>query len=319
MDLCPQYLSASLDSDYGGKMSNKYDRHCTIDIDNIDEKEAWMFGFFASDGSLHKPSSNSISDVIHWTIGYKDVEVLYKIRHILNITNPVKKYKDSVVFRFADERYNIIFSKLNMKSTFPEQFMNQKLNRHYIRGLIDGDGSLHSGVHSKQCITFVNEKECIVKDFAYSIHTLLGIGFKTPKYDKKSHIWKILYQTREARLLAWYAYHGNVSEYSLQRKLNLYKKWVNGATEFEEFWNAYFGNTPRYKPISDKHGIYVPAVGGKNTDSLESCKLFQKVAQGYGYNFSIVPRNKGQKKYYGLYINNNIATNIDMLRSYLKK
>lgn len=304
----------------------KYKKICNIDINNITPHEAWVFGFFASDGHLKKSSRKGDPISIVWDLNIKDIDVLQKVRTILNVENPIHSYhyernsviSDICVFGFASQEHVEIFEKLSLKNSFPTQMKSGALNRHFLRGLFDGDGCIHFHKKRKSVMAnFINQEKQIVKEFIETVFLFCGIKKPNIKYIEHDHIYSVTYEARAARLLLWYLYHGDIEDFSMKRKKNLYHQYVSNHIDAKNSLFESFFQTIRYKPITDKNGIYLPMTCGKDTNSLDVCKSFEKM--GLMVNLIIKPvfKNKGCYKYYQPYIPRSFATNIDMLRPFL--
>jgi len=300
----------------------KYNINCSPDINN--PKMSWAFGFTAADGSLVKTNRTRDPNIISYTLNAKDADVLYKIKHIFQLDHPVKFYtnnqgKDTVYLRFTDNRYeHLLFSKdqLNIKNAFPQSFINNN-TRHYLRGLIDGDGCLHHRKRGGFMIVFINENEEIVKNFSYCVAKYLGLSFKIPKLVEKDHIWRIQYESRSARILAWWLYHGEIDEMSLQRKRDSYQSMVNPLNNnLDQFFDAFFGKELRYIPKRKNNGLIVPIPMNNHANSLNICKGIQNVCSAYNVKSIPLPVNKGNVKYYIPYFPKEYVSSIKMLRPF---
>lgn len=115
-------------------------------LDNIDsEEKAYFLGLMWSDGNIHK-ESNDIKIDLH----SKDEDILIKLSNFF--------FKKEKLYRYATKttpytRLLLTSAKLKEKlinlgcipnKTFKLKYPNisENLNRHFIRGLIDGDGSV---------------------------------------------------------------------------------------------------------------------------------------------------------------------------------
>ncbi len=129
------------------KLGKKYncDEHY---FDNIDiEEKAYLFGFLMADG-YNDTKRYTVS--IH--LANKDRRILFKFKNFLNFNGKIKSYK-SCTGSILKINSKIISKKLNdigmvkKKSLilkFPEiiKLANYNIQRHFIRGYFDGDGSV---------------------------------------------------------------------------------------------------------------------------------------------------------------------------------
>lgn len=112
----------------------------------IDSREkAYILGFILSDGHVSK--KNKLMFCVH----EKDADIIYKIRHELKSTHPIKKIRDKYVGMIitskilCDSLRNIgltnhktfDFDAERLFSSIPETYKSD-----FIRGIFDGDGSI---------------------------------------------------------------------------------------------------------------------------------------------------------------------------------
>jgi hypothetical protein len=302
----------------------KYNANVTMDPTKITTEEAWALGFFAADGGIYKSKREKDPPVIQFCIHNKDVDVLYKIKNILHLEHPVKKHlnnQDKLVamLRFSTPEYLTIFEYFHMKKETPGFAFECIRTRHYIRGLFDGDGCLHHRKRKGFMMVFVNESERIVRDVAYLISRDTGISFKIPKRIDRDNLYRIQYESREARILAWYLYSGDIVSLSMNRKREEYRKLVTTENYVDQFFQCIFGKELRYTPKIKNNGLVLPLSCGPQTDSLKVCNSIKDIAKCMGINITPIPVNTGKYKYYAPYIPIEDASCINMLRPFVNQ
>jgi Mor family transcriptional regulator len=127
-------------------------RKCNIDEtvfdDRSSEEALYWVGFLMADGKLCRTkngdnykSSYSFGTGIH----KKDITHLYKFRKFLKSSHSIVRYKDLVQLMISSEK---IYKKLEGYGLTRNKSLTAKasddiiLNRHFWRGVIDGDGSI---------------------------------------------------------------------------------------------------------------------------------------------------------------------------------
>lgn len=122
-----------------------------FNFDRLTEESMYFLGFISADGFVKDNGKLGV------TLGIKDVEVLEKFKKSLKAQNPIYygySYKDGkrhdncsliitsrkIVNSLA--QYNIVPRKTFLNVEFPEILKNHIYLNHYIRGLIDGDGTI---------------------------------------------------------------------------------------------------------------------------------------------------------------------------------
>jgi len=127
---------------------------------SVDNEKSWYWaGFIAADGNIEKGSNRikielSTKDKRHLEKFRDDIESNYEIRDKVKINIPkLKKEKYSYSrIRFNSDkmvkglkRFGICPAK-SLIYKIPENIINHNLFPHFLRGLIDGDGSVDTGI-----------------------------------------------------------------------------------------------------------------------------------------------------------------------------
>jgi len=123
-------------------------------FDIIDsEEKAYVLGFFYADGNNYIRGSHSYE--ISMSLQEDDKIILEKIRDLLSSQSPVEfglsnniKHKNMYSLKINSKLMSQQLTKLgcmpakSLILTFPEWLIDPELQRHFIRGYFDGDGSL---------------------------------------------------------------------------------------------------------------------------------------------------------------------------------
>lgn len=117
-------------------------------FDNLNEKSAYILGIFIADGCLKPPN------IISFGLHIKDIYMVEKFKHLIGLHNKITIYKNMASITVKDnylyesitqyklpksrKTYNLdgcnyLFNKLN----------NSNTTNHFIRGFLDGDGSIY--------------------------------------------------------------------------------------------------------------------------------------------------------------------------------
>lgn len=124
--------------------------------DFSDEATAYFFGLLLADGNVAKDRAR-----IKITLKVDDIDILHKLREYLCCTNEVKTFS-----RYGGEYAILTFSskevkdRLAIQNLLPCKSTQEKLpnfdwlsNRHFWRGMVDGDGSLfYNGEGQRLCL-----------------------------------------------------------------------------------------------------------------------------------------------------------------------
>lgn len=267
------------------------------EIYKLTKEFAWFLGFLLTDGSIIKPAYRSKGDETHiqFCIHIKDEEALHKIKDILNTRAVVKTYPGYASPQAKlciYDRKDIVSEYSNIKTQIPETITG--FERHFIRGLIDGDGCLYKRKNRNEfMISFIDEYENIVDWVNQTISTTFNIPLKPIRYIKHDHIYELRYSSKEARLVAWWLYHGDTDHCSLQRKLDYYRHFVLEDLPFndDDFELLYAIQA------SINEDSIIPNVNASKT--LEWCHRLQNILKT---KCTPVCSNKGKTKYYYLHV-----------------
>lgn len=120
-------------------------------FDSIDtEEKAYILGFLYADGANCSTNNHYI---ISLTVHPKDIDILEKVRHELQMESPIFDHTDTKSGRQYKkiqicnkymismlEKFGVV-SKKSLIIQYPE-WIRDDLARHFLRGLFDGDGSI---------------------------------------------------------------------------------------------------------------------------------------------------------------------------------
>lgn len=256
------------------------------------EKFSWFLGFLTTDGSYIRPTyrGKGNEDHISFCLHCDDNEVLYKFKKLLHTKSNIHVYPDykspQCQINIYDKK-GIMVAYPNIKKEIPYRISN----RHFIRGLVDGDGCLnYRGTRDSFRINIVNESYKILQQISKIITNVFGLKEKLPR---KTKIYIIEWEGKIAKLIAWWLYHGDIEQIVLKRKKEYYlnKLKVDTSNNINEFLTA------TNISFHQKNNGIVLDMNVPNNMSLNWCQIVQKVLVGG----TPIPLNKGKTKYYGLY------------------
>ena len=204
------------------------------------ENKAYVFGFFCADGCITREK------YFHFSISPKDIEILYKIKHIMDFCGDVHIYTSNQKNSFCDVGYEyatlticsrkIVLDLMNLGITYDKthglcfnaQCMEPELIHHFIRGFFDGDGSVFSYKINKMGKIYDTIGASIIgkKDFLFDMCSYIPIrklNGSLPIYSSKKQMW--CYQVSgKKRCLQLYNYLYKDATIFLQRKKNKFEK-----------------------------------------------------------------------------------------------
>lgn len=143
-------------------------------FDTIDtEEKAYFLGLMFADGNVALDSKRS--PMISLQLKISDIEILQQLRTILNMHSNLiydkRKNKESAILSFRNShmadslaKYGIIPQKTYKTKHLPE--VPKEFLRHFLRGLLDGDGSIYKERHSnKYRIDYCSYHQSICEEF----------------------------------------------------------------------------------------------------------------------------------------------------------
>lgn len=220
-----------------------YQNLCNIDehvFDNIDtEEKAYWLGFLYADGSI-----GSKEFKLELNLSAKDIDHMKKFKTFMKSTAKdridTSKGPQYPTCRFSVRNKNV-WNQLNIKGctpnktltlTFPELtiFSNTKLVKDFMRGYVDGDGSL--GLYSGKYGRSFHVSIAGTQMFLQGLQSQLGITGTIRNAScnaYKSKIYILHYSGLKARKVSRILYE-NANIY-LTRKYNIYKLFCQAEEE----------------------------------------------------------------------------------------
>ncbi|MDI6602493.1 MAG: LAGLIDADG family homing endonuclease [Patescibacteria group bacterium] len=216
-------------------------------------KHSYFFGFIQADGTLRQYSRNR--GYLEIELNKKDKEILEFFRKLFPFCPPIKSRIRNTNFKKNHES-----NRLRM---FPKKFRDELLKlgffpgkkflnifppkcsfseKDYIRGLIDGDGSV--GI-SKRGFPFISisVKSEALKNYLYDVIEKITGEKKRLSRNKRDNIYNIMVNKGKAQRFIRYLYYPNCLV--LKRKLKKAQqalKWKRPKTlkrVFQKFWLPY--------------------------------------------------------------------------------
>jgi len=197
-------------------------------FDEINEESAYWIGFILADGNIYYPEKRSKQ--LNFGLKESDWEHLEKFKKFIG-SNKSLYYNNKAVFlsiysnRIVDklEEYGIT-QKKSLTAKVPEILKN---NRHFWRGLVDGDGwvTFHKIGHPVIGL-------CGTLDVVNNFSEFIGKSMKIQQRDLNKNFAEIQYTTTSAKTIGRYLYENSIIH--LIRKYENYKKmclWIPEKTQ----------------------------------------------------------------------------------------
>jgi len=205
-----------------GKVNHYY-------FENLNKESAYILGLLFTDGSIRK-DGYSVSLYSNDRYLCELLKEKTDSKHSIQIRKSRKNKDGSIskqgyVISLSSKKLVLSLEKwgLYANKTFSMSFPNisRELLPHFIRGLIDGDGSI--GHYKDFAISFI----CASKTFIESFREIVKneTGFSGSMYTNKSGIITLKYSTNQAKKICEYIYNDSEG-IRLERKYEKFKNYV---------------------------------------------------------------------------------------------
>jgi hypothetical protein len=187
---------------------------------------AWVLGWIVTDGSL--------SSGRHYTveINSKDKPVLINITNLLKNTRPV--YKGHGCFRIrVDSKFlyqDLINLGLHPNKSKDIKFpvVPKKFLPSFIRGLLDGDGSIYLINKKRFSLKFSSGSKDFLINLENSIRDIANVTYKNIQNNPRGNYlnYDLVYYSKEAFNILNELYKGSKRTTRLSRKYKIYNRWL---------------------------------------------------------------------------------------------
>lgn len=191
----------------------------------------YILGFIFADGNITKVTHNGYSDKLGFGIHQKDIDILQKIKQELSAEQALSISGDYVHLSIFSQvivddlkKLGITYRKSFRKNRGRIPNIPWKYTRHFIRGIVDGDGSISLNKRGRPTLSVCGKREIItfIRNHFLSKFNLYS-KISQAKYNGKPYnLFYIAYRCNSAKALINYLYD-NTNLY-LERKFKLAQK-----------------------------------------------------------------------------------------------
>lgn len=254
---------------------------------HIDEsKMSYVLGLFKTDGNLYEQTRNR--GRISFEVSIRDEDIVDKLIDLFDgkakkSTRVRKNYfkKDevfeSVTLRIYDLNIRNEFKNNGMLSGKKSYLLeaNKKdsiIKKDYVRGLIDGDGSIGFTKNLFPFVSFVTASESLAKYFLNYLKEITGKDKSTSR-NKRDNVFNIMVTKEDAVNLVKNIYYDSCL--SIDRKNNIAKEII----KWERPKNMLVSNKKKWTEFEDDyiltHSIKDSMKKLNRTEKSISCRLFR--------------------------------------------
>ena len=195
-------------------------------------EEYWYFlGLISSDGYIS-------DEKVELCLDEKDEHILVTLRDLISPDKPIydkpstnaKKFviNSKEVAKMLKNELGMITNKKSLEITFPN--VPNNMLRHYVRGLIDGDGCIDTTKGYRGEKVYIGPRLRILGNKAFLLDMLKAIKVQVPNNTKavskkgNENVWYITYNFSTARNILNWCYEN--SHIYLLRKYNKYNEVI---------------------------------------------------------------------------------------------
>ncbi|MDP3093170.1 MAG: LAGLIDADG family homing endonuclease [bacterium] len=196
---------------------------------------AYILGFIFADGSIIKVTHNGCSDRLSFGQSRKDIDILRKIKQKFSAEQTLSIGEKYVHFSIHSQvivddlkKLEVTYRKSFRKTRGKIPNIPYKYIRDFIRGIVDGDGSINFNKKGRQKgypnLSICGKKEVMafIRDHFLSKFNIYSKISQGKKNGKLSNVFYICYRCNSAKTLINYLYN-NANLY-LKRKFKLAKQ-----------------------------------------------------------------------------------------------
>ena len=198
-------------------------------------KMAHILGFIFADGNITEVTHNGYSDKLGFGQNKKDIDILRKIKQELSAEQTLSIGKKYVHFSIYSQvivddlkKLGITYRKSSQKNPCKLPNIPQKYIRDFIRGIVDGDGSVNFNKRGRQKgrpnLSICGRKEVMsfIRNHFLCRFNIYSKITQPKKGGKLSNVFYINYRCNSAKILIHYLY--NNARLYLERKFRLAKQ-----------------------------------------------------------------------------------------------
>lgn len=186
---------------------------------------AYILGFILADGCIGEGTYKGYSDALKFGVQKRDIDILEKIKKKLSSEHKISQCKNSNHFTITNQiivddlkKLGIIYRK-SLKENVPD--VPDKYVKDFIRGIVDGDGSIHFDKRNYPTISVCGGKNTItfIQNHFLSKFNIYSKITGVKKNERCQFLFYVAYRANSAKTLIKYLYDN--AELYLERKYKL--------------------------------------------------------------------------------------------------
>lgn len=189
---------------------------------------AYILGFILADGCIIEGTYKGYSGALKFGVHSKDIDILEKIKQQLTSEHKISVVKNAAHLAITSQ---VIVNDLKNLSISYRKSLKEKIPnipkqyiRDFIRGVVDGDGSISFDKKNYPTLSLCGGKNTIafIRNYFVSKFNLYSKITVVKKYENSQSLFYIGYRSNSAKTLINFIYHD--ATLYLERKFKLAKK-----------------------------------------------------------------------------------------------
>lgn len=200
---------------------------------------AYILGFILTDGCIIEGTYKGYSDALKFGVQIGDIDILEKIKQELESEHTISLIKNAAYFGITSQK--IVDDLKNLKISYRKSLREKipkvpnRFIKDYIRGIVDGDGSISFDKRNYPSLSICGGKRTIsfVRNYFLSkLSTYSKIRKCEKSKNGKYHLFSIGYHCNSAKILINHLY--NKAPLYLDRKFNLAKRCTDVIMKYRK-------------------------------------------------------------------------------------
>lgn len=193
---------------------------------------AYLLGFILADGNITKGTYKGYSSALKFGVNSKDVDILKKAKQELSSEHKISFSQKAAYLTITSQRIvdDLKTLRISYRKSLREKVPSvpQRYAHHFIRGIVDGDGSISFDKRGYPKLSICGGKKIVtfIRDyFFFKFNIYSKIGQRTKQKNGNYYLFDISYKTNPAKTLIKHLYAN--AGLCLERKFKLAKQALN--------------------------------------------------------------------------------------------
>lgn len=196
-------------------------------FDQINEASAYWIGFLMADGCILEPRTGQ--NTIALSLAVRDRAHVEAFKTFLGAAHSVRIHRRAATIRVSSDHLVQAVSRYGVlpRKSLTTRVVHLENNRHFWRGVVDGDGSISDGSINNRRLYLVGSAP-LLDQFWVFVHQITGSQFYRPRLHKSGSVSTVTVTGRNAALVADRLYQ--------KAAICLPRKAAKAAALIDKYW-----------------------------------------------------------------------------------